>query len=1033
MAFITKRVQAAIQAFRNPSALKYYGGNGWNDLLYGGGSGLTSANRDITFTEQGAATAFDIIVEVQRGVMFIADSIAMLPAGIYDSRTDEPLVMLDTRTLDINTPGATFIAAMRTYERRWMHNFIESIVFSDWLYGETFVRRLSNLAGGVTGVRWLNPIYTEPFIQQGRIQYYRYQAFEGNADSQKPILPEEMAFRIHHRSSREDLRGQSPVLSALNSMNIERNAERGIMAYFRNGMVLGGVMMPEGENAHLIKEEIDRIKTDLRQHHSGVDQSHRWLIPPIRMTFQDFQQPDLEKNYAVVSAASKKIMMALGVPPELAGNPDSVSYDNADKIMVNWLKVNGKAYASKLASYINTSLLAYFEPGYPCYFAFDFSQIDRQDAALTQSDFTAGIIPINVAQAERGYEVDKRLTDIYNFAGKPMYVDAIVREAKGVEETPGKIVYNENGVAIPQGDVFQYHIDSGAIDINEVRAGRGLPPKAAGAAKDDHLTQLQAQFNTMAAGVAAQIPPAIAAQMVGLSLPPGTFQPVYQPGTVTMPGQPAMPQLPAPEPQKGVASLCVLLSFANNPDLIDLQKRLKAMYPDPGIKWNDPAEFHATLLYCPAVDDEQIEALAGSLDMTPDGLSLKVGSLACFDNVGEHALHFRISRNSALMDMQSALYDTCESIGLQTSGYSRPEAFTPHITMGYLPDKVGRITFHGKVQVSPVDIVCSVERGGEYETVWSAVEPEEQPDDTPPDDAAKSVTITHDDHTHNLPIVTRDYSPAAALKELKAWHSFTTRGKSHRPFEFTMLRGDPADFITERLAAGDSPTVIYGALVKRFDGSRLKALETAAGEVFALLFNDVEPESVKSISDLESDFASRFNSMVRDFRQGKPRDEGKAAGILRFLNQNYIRSGYIQGMEDGGVTDEPDDDDNAKIRELVSSANSFVDSFISTLYGDGISDAQAAGKASQWYRGAISPAYSAGVVSANGNLMAEFGGEDGTEICPTCQRLKGQRHRYKDWVKRNLDVPKIGQATECKGWQCAHKLIPVTGKAVGGW
>jgi HK97 family phage portal protein/2'-5' RNA ligase len=953
--FITQRVKAAVQAFRNPQATKSFGGS--MDGFYGGAPGLTSRNQDLTFTEAGAATAFGIIVEVQRGVMFIADSISMLPAGIYDSRTDELLISLDTREeLNVWTPGATFVQAIRQYERQWKHDFFDRITFSDWLYGETFVARLLNAKGGVAGLRWLNPLYTRPQIMRGRIERYDYSGDDGYYQ----ILRDSMAYRIHHANPYDDLRGISPVLSALPSMNISRNAERGVMGYFKNGMILGGMMMPESDTTNLSGPQMTKLERDMKQHHQGVDNAWRWVLAPVRMAMQAFDQPDLQKNYSVSKDAAKKIMMALGVPPELAGNPDSVSYDNADKIMRNWLRVNGRSYANKVEGFVNTSLLPYFEPTRSVYFKFDFTQIDQQDAALVQADFDKGMIPYNVVQAQRGYEVDEDLKDIYILGGKPIHKDVLIQVSRD--------------------------------------------PAAFGAVT----------------------PTPLMLHMPGQ--PPGQL-----PAPPTIPGLTAgtLPEEPT-DPQKGAASLCVMLDLKNNPDLIDLQKRLKALYPDPTIKWNDPAEFHITMVYVPAVDDEQIAAVVDALpDLSAEGLSLKVGQLNCFDNVGEHALHFRIARNSALSDLQASVYDACDINGLQMSGYSNPAQYTPHVTMGYLPEKIGRITFHGKVAIAPAGIICSVERGGKYETVWPVEESDtENAVLDPAQETAKTVMLNvHDGHTHDLPIARRDYSPDKALAELKAWQTFTARGKSSRPFVFTMLKGDPADYIAERLAAGDAPSEIVKTLKPRFDGSRLKVLQAIAEDMFVYLSGGTSEEIVKSIASLEHDFSGRFNSMLKDFRNEKPRNPGKASDILKFLNQNFIRSGFIEGMNAGGVTDEPDDDDNVAIRKLVDDANSYVSSFVDTLYGDGISDAQAALKAGQWWKKGILPAYYAGFESAKANALMVFTGRDGVDSCAQCTRWWGVKRRLKWWTKNKLRPQVDTESFDCGGYECNHYLDEVTGKA----
>lgn len=151
---------------------------------------------------------------------------------------------------------------------------------------------------------------------------------------------------------------------------------------------------------------------------------------------------------------------------------------------------------------------------------------------------------------------------------------------------------------------------------------------------------------------------------------------------------PAPPSPPIEEPAKTSGSMAMVLSLANNVDLIGLQKRLKELMPDPAIQWTDPAEFHITLVYVPAFDEALLPDLVSyAQSYTPSDMALNVGSLASFDNVGQHALHFRIPRNSTLMDTQEELYAACESLGLQLSAYSNPAPIqTPSSRWGILPN-----------------------------------------------------------------------------------------------------------------------------------------------------------------------------------------------------------------------------------------------------------------------------------------------------------------------------------------------------------
>jgi hypothetical protein len=65
--------------------------------------------------------------------------------------------------------------------------------------------------------------------------------------------------------------------------------------------------------------------------------------------------------------------------------------------------------------------------------------------------------------------------------------------------------------------------------------------------------------------------------------------------------------------------------------------------------------------------------------------------------------------------------------------------------------------------------------------------------------------------------------------------------------------------------------------------------------------------------------------------------------------------------------------------------------------------------------------------------MYEFTGEDGAESCSDCQRLKGQRHRMKDWTRKGLRPRVDTSAFECGGWMCQHVLARTTDRASGKW
>src|SRR5690606_23675813 len=89
-------------------------------------------------------------------------------------------------------------------------------------------------------------------------------------------------------------------------------------------------------------------------------------------------------------------------------------------------------------------------------------------------------------------------------------------------------------------------------------------------------------------------------------------------------------------------SLGLALSLSNHPDLISLQRQVKALVARQGIpvvEWNAPDGFHITLCYAPDVTPEQVgRALVAIHDIPVPALELGIGSLATFDGVGKYPL-----------------------------------------------------------------------------------------------------------------------------------------------------------------------------------------------------------------------------------------------------------------------------------------------------------------------------------------------------------------------------------------------------------
>lgn len=213
---------------------KYYG-----DYGLSGYGGYMATQNSLSRSEYGAAMASQLIPEIQAALGVYTTFVSGLSWQIRDRKTD--VIYQDSKHLDVDEskPGARFMQAVRTFEKRSKHNYWKSMVYSDFIAGETYVYRSRNLSGVPTGLQWLNPLNTEPIHMRGEITHYQY----SGDDSQQTgfqIGSRDMAYRIMQRNIFNDLRGNSPILAIIRESNLSNNVKKAFEAYFKNGMILGG-------------------------------------------------------------------------------------------------------------------------------------------------------------------------------------------------------------------------------------------------------------------------------------------------------------------------------------------------------------------------------------------------------------------------------------------------------------------------------------------------------------------------------------------------------------------------------------------------------------------------------------------------------------------------------------------------------------------------------------------------------------------------------------------------------------------------
>jgi hypothetical protein len=396
----TKAIAKAEQA--NQAAVKTYTGGGY---YFGGGY----TQPDIRADEYGAAQAYTFNVAVSAAIEFWELWLDGITWSIKEESSKKILVRSDMRRFPKSGYGSRFANAVDFHEQGLKHSLWKSIAFSDMMYGETYVRYVRNDFHMPQLLEWLNPLAVEPDVIMGYIRNYRYSAAEGY----ETLSPRDVAYRIAKRDANNDLRGQSRVLAAIDALNLEAQQKRAFKSYFKNNMQLGGVISPREATTSLSPNQIMKMEDDLARNNKGAANAGKWVIAPTDMNITPFAITDAEKNYAIIQPLRDEILMAMGVYPQLVGDPSNANYDNTDDMKRQWWETRGIPYAKEIEGYVNKLILPTLEPNTPVFFEWDFTPYEVEKPEVVGADFSAGFIDMYKAATLRGYDGDPDFTDIY--------------------------------------------------------------------------------------------------------------------------------------------------------------------------------------------------------------------------------------------------------------------------------------------------------------------------------------------------------------------------------------------------------------------------------------------------------------------------------------------------------------------------------------------------------------------------------------------------------------------------------------------
>jgi HK97 family phage portal protein len=591
-------------------------------------------------SDESAARAYAVAITAYICTEYRADKTGAIPLRVID-RAGQVLN---------NTPLDYGVSQLPSVMADWQRSHL--------IWGRTYLRKRYNARGYPTGLKWLNPLDVYEYTRQSEVIGYRLTLANGTWED---VSLREIIY-TQGFDPQPGGNGLSKFEAAWLSLNIEQAAATQAAAFFVNGARLDGFL---SSDKALTPDQEDDLRKAWAESYKGANKAHKTAYLPGGIKYNKMSSPPKDLAMGELRAIAREdVCGVFSVDPILVGLKGT-----ADPLSAN--STYGTTETAHIRGvalpFVQTVILPALNEQWVSEFAGDYVLEVNENAipALVEAQLTKAATSVSLAGATvLDYTEARRLI---GHDPRPEYLIRKPDEALALWQASGITLNVLHQLTMGQtplgvnGDVF-------------LLGGQLVPASRL-------LELANATVDLLKAPAAPPLP---------------------LPSTPVQVAPPSAPQLPG---RAGDTSLCAMLTFPHHPDLIGLQQRLQVTFNEQAVRWLDPSEFHMTLLFAPDANSYQAQQMVRALETfdLPD-LSLRVGSLHSFDSVGEHALHFRIRLNEDLLDLQETLYELALAQTVGVSAYSVPNAYTPHVTMGYLSTRPRAVTFQSKLALHPTSI-----------------------------------------------------------------------------------------------------------------------------------------------------------------------------------------------------------------------------------------------------------------------------------------------------------------------------------------
>lgn len=347
------------------------------------------ARRELQADDAGLALAYAAAPTANRCVDLRATKVASMPHSVYSKRDKTPI---DDHPL---------MQAFRASRRMWGKDVLYVWEHSLCLHGETYFEKATDVMGRPAALRWLNPIATEPQIQQGKIVSFDYAG-----DDAYISLPPSIVVYDYLHNPLSEWRGLSLMQTALTAANIHINYLEYIQSFFRNDATPGGILAAR-QNTTINKADSERLLKFFSDQLQGARNKFKTIFMPAPLEYQRVQQPPAPEFVETERSAKRTICEVFGVPISLVDFDNErfqLSEEQPKLLYENTIIPE----CERISKMINDNVLPWLDDSGDVEFGFDYDQIramlDDQvkRATAINARLLAGNLTVNEARVKFG-------------------------------------------------------------------------------------------------------------------------------------------------------------------------------------------------------------------------------------------------------------------------------------------------------------------------------------------------------------------------------------------------------------------------------------------------------------------------------------------------------------------------------------------------------------------------------------------------------------------------------------------------------